>query len=51
MKTINLKDYYDHITTDTLIEVPDKVFDVFEEQRKAEQPIRVSCIITMQTIR
>lgn len=37
MKTINLKDYYDHITTDTLIEVPDKVFDIFEEQRKAEQ--------------
>jgi len=37
MKTINLKDYYNHITTDTYIDVPDEVFDIFEEHRKTEQ--------------
>lgn len=37
MKKINLKDYYDHITTDTYIDIPDEVFDIFEEHRKAEQ--------------
>ena len=37
MKKINLKDYYSHITVDTYIDIPDEVFDVFEEYRKAEQ--------------
>lgn len=37
MKTINLKDYYAHITTDTYIDIPDEVFGIFEEYRKAEQ--------------
>lgn len=37
MKTINLKDYYAHIGIDTYIDIPDKVFDIFEEFRKAEQ--------------
>lgn len=37
MKTINLKDYYDHIGIDTYIDVPDEVFDIFEEYRRAEQ--------------
>lgn len=37
MKTINLKDYYDHIGIDTYIDVPDEVFNIFEECRKAEQ--------------
>ena len=37
MKKINLKDYYDHITEDTYIDVPDEVFNIFEEYRKAEQ--------------
>lgn len=37
MKKINLKDYYDHITTDTYIDIPDEVFNIFEEYRKAEQ--------------
>lgn len=37
MKTINLKDYYDHIQEDTYIDIPDEVFDIFEESRKAEQ--------------
>ncbi len=37
MKTINLKDYYDHISTDTFIDIPDEVFNIFEEHRKAEQ--------------
>jgi hypothetical protein len=37
MKTINLKDYYDHIVIDTYIDIPDEVFDIFEEYRKAEQ--------------
>ena len=37
MKKINLKDYYDHITADTYIDVPDEVFNIFEEYRKAEQ--------------
>ena len=37
MKTINLKDYYAHITTDTYIDIPDEVFSIFEEHRKAEQ--------------
>lgn len=37
MKTINLKNYYDHIGIDTYIDVPDEVFNIFEEYRKAEQ--------------
>lgn len=37
MKTINLNDYYDHIGIDTYIDVPDEVFNTFEEYRKAEQ--------------
>ncbi|MEG2823028.1 MAG: sigma-70 family RNA polymerase sigma factor, partial [Lachnospiraceae bacterium] len=37
MKTINLKDYYAHIGIDTYIDVPDEVFNIFEEYRKAEQ--------------
>lgn len=37
MKKINLKDYYAHITTDTYIGIPDEVFNIFEEHRKAEQ--------------
>lgn len=37
MKKINLKDYYSQITTDTYIEIPDEVFNIFEEYRKAEQ--------------
>lgn len=37
MKTINLKDYYAHITIDTYIDIPDEVFNIFEEYRKAEQ--------------
>lgn len=37
MKTINLKDYYDHISTDTFIDIPDEVFNIFEEHHKAEQ--------------
>lgn len=37
MKKINLKDYYVHITTDTYIDIPDEVFNIFEEHRKAEQ--------------
>lgn len=37
MKTVNLKDYYDHIGIDTYIDVPDEVFNIFEEYRKAEQ--------------
>ena len=37
MKKINLKNYYDHIVIDTYIDIPNEVFDVFEEHRKAEQ--------------
>ena len=37
MKKINLQDYYDHIVIDTYIDIPDEVFDIFEELRKAEQ--------------
>ena len=37
MKRINLKDYYHHVTTDTYIDIPEDVFYVFEEYRKAEQ--------------
>lgn len=33
MKKVNLQKYYDHITTDTYIDVPDEVFNIF----KAEQ--------------
>lgn len=32
-----MKDYYDHIGIDTYIDVPDEVFNIFEEYRKAEQ--------------
>ena len=37
MKKINLKDYYSHITVDTYMDIPDEVFNIFEEYRKAEQ--------------
>ena len=37
MKRINLKDYYDHISIDTYIDIPDEVYDIFETYRKAEQ--------------
>ncbi len=37
MKTINLKHYYKHITIDTYIEIPEEIFEVFEEYRKTEQ--------------
>lgn len=37
MKTINLKDYYAYISIGTYIDIPDEVFDIFEEHRKAEQ--------------
>lgn len=37
MKKINLKDYYAHISIDTYIDIPDEVFNIFEEYRKAEQ--------------
>lgn len=37
MKKVNFKKYYDHITTDTYHNVPDEVFDILEEYRKAEQ--------------
>ena len=30
---INLKDYYAHITKDTYIDIPDEVFDIFEEKK------------------
>lgn len=36
MKKINLKDYYAHISVDTYIGIPDEVFNIFEEHRKAE---------------
>lgn len=37
MKRVNIKKYYDHITTDTYHDVPDEVFNILEEYRKAEQ--------------
>jgi RNA polymerase sigma-70 factor (ECF subfamily) len=37
MKKTNLKDYYAHISVDTYIDIPDDMFDIFEEYRKAEQ--------------
>lgn len=37
MKRINLKDYYAHIGIDTYIDIPDEVFNIFEEYRKTEQ--------------
>lgn len=37
MKRINLKDYYDHISINTYIDIPDEVYDIFETYRKAEQ--------------
>lgn len=37
MKTINLKDYYAHISIGTYIDIPNEVFNIFEEYRKAEQ--------------
>lgn len=37
MKRVNFKKYYDHITTDTYHDVPDDVFNILEEYRKAEQ--------------
>ncbi|MBS5083815.1 MAG: sigma-70 family RNA polymerase sigma factor [Clostridiales bacterium] len=40
MKRINFKKYYDHITTDAYHDVPDEVFNILEEYRKAEQAYR-----------
>ncbi|WP_313527707.1 RNA polymerase sigma factor [Anaerotignum sp.] len=37
MEKINLKDYYDHISIDTYIDIPDEVYDIFEAYRKSEQ--------------
>lgn len=37
MKKVNFKKYYDHITTDTYHDIPDEVFNILEEYRKAEQ--------------
>lgn len=37
MKKINLKAYYVHITEDIYLDIPDEVFNIFEEYRKAEQ--------------
>lgn len=37
MKKVNFKKYYDHITTDTYHDIPDEVFNLLEEYRKAEQ--------------
>lgn len=37
MKKINLKAYYAHITEDIYLDIPDEVFNIFEEYRKAEQ--------------
>ena len=37
MKRVNFKKYYDHITTDAYHDVPDEVFNILEEYRKAEQ--------------
>ena len=37
MKTINLKEYYEHITRDTYIDIPDEVYEVFEKSRKDEE--------------
>lgn len=42
MKKINLKDYYSHITVDTYIDIPDEVFNIFEEYRKAEQATKAA---------
>lgn len=36
MKTINLKDYYHFYTQDTFIEVTDELFEIFEENARAE---------------
>lgn len=36
MKTINLKDYYNHYTHDMFIEIPDELAKVFEDFDKAE---------------
>ena len=37
MKRINLKDYYENISIDTYIDIPDEVYDIFEAYRKTEQ--------------
>lgn len=37
MKTINLRDYYEHIEEDTYMEVTDELLSVFEGYQKAEQ--------------
>lgn len=37
MIKVNFKKYYDHITTDTYHDIPDEVFNILEEYRKAEQ--------------
>lgn len=37
MRTINLKEYYEHITRDTYIDIPDEVYEVFEKSRKDEE--------------
>lgn len=36
MKTINSKNYYRPLTDDTYIDIPNEVFDIFEEHRKTE---------------
>ncbi len=37
LKTINLRDYYPFYQQDIFLDVPDEVFNIFEEYRKAEQ--------------
>jgi hypothetical protein len=46
MKKVNFKKYYDHITTDTYHDVPDEVFNILEEYRKAEQAYHSKIITT-----
>ena len=36
MKTINLRDYYPFYTSDTFIELPDELVDIFDAYNKAE---------------
>ncbi len=49
MKTINLRDYYAHISIDTYIDIPDEVFNIFEEHRKASKPIKAKYATTRHT--
>ncbi len=39
MKTINLKDYYDHLEDDLTLDIHDDVYTVLEEHRKAEHAL------------